>query len=199
MLCDAGGECSSAGVEWLDEHNRRTVAWVGASVGMVCDHRLMPATTDHPVAVRATGFIGESRWRRRPVRRVLYDACWADGRVEFDVSLTAAMYRGWPADFGPIEDSVHANCPEVGTGRWVNGFAAVVDGPEVENPNPPGPRSSRARLAWRLSLGVVLLGVGILLLTGPAGDGVLGGVSALCALAGLVTLAGAVPRRFRWW
>ena len=173
----------------------------------------MPTTTDHPVAVRATGFIGESRWRRRPVGRVRYDALWADGRVEFDVSLTAAMYRGWPADFQPIEDSVHANCPEVGTGRWVNEFAAVVDGPEVETPNPPGPRSGwpgpsrvarrepnpRARLAWRLSLGVVALGVGILLLTGPAANGVFGLVSALCALGGLVTLAGAVPRRFRWW
>jgi hypothetical protein len=182
-------------------------------MGSVCDHRPMPATTDHPIAVRASGFIGESRWRRRPVSRVRYDACWADGRVEFDVSLTAAMYRGSPADFQPIRDSVHANCPEVGTGRWVNEFAAVVDGPEVENPNPPGPRSGwpgrssvaprerspRARLAWRLSLGVLALGVGILLLTGPAGDGVLGGVSALCALVGLMVLAGAVPRRFRWW
>lgn len=91
----------------------------------------------------------------------------------------------------------------------MNGFAAVVDGPDMENPNPPGPRSGwpgrsgaaspQARLAWRLSLGVVALGVGILLLTGPAGDGVLAGLSALCALVGLVTLAGAVPRRFRWW
>ncbi|WEO76413.1 DUF202 domain-containing protein [Cryobacterium sp. SO2] len=169
----------------------------------------MPATTDHAVAVRATGFIGESRWRRRPVSRVRYDALWADGRVEFDVNLTAAMYRGWPTDFEPISDSVHANCPEVGTGRWVNGFAAVVDGPEVENPNPPGPRSGwpgrsgvanpRARLAWRLCLGVATLGVGILLLTRPAADGVLADISALCALFGLVTLARAVPRRFRWW
>jgi len=179
----------------------------------VCDHLSMPATTDHPVAVRATGFIGESRWRRRPASRVRYDALWADGRVEFDVSLTAAMYRGWPADFQPIEESVHANCPEVGTGRWVNGFAAVVDGPEVENPNPPGPRSGwpgpsrvarrepspRARLAWRLSRGVVALGVGIPLVTGPAADGFLGFVGVIFALSGAATLAGAVPALRRWW
>jgi hypothetical protein len=169
----------------------------------------MPATTDHAVAVRATGFIGESRWRRRPVRRVRYDACWPDGRVEFDVNLTAAMYRGWPTDFEPISDSVHANCPEVGTGRWVNGSAAVIDGPEVENPNPPGPRSGwrgrsgvvrpRVRLAWRLSSGVVALGGGLLLITGPVSDDILASVGAFCALVGLVTLARAVPHRFRWW
>jgi hypothetical protein len=173
----------------------------------------MPTTTGHPVAVRATGFIGESRWRRRPVSRVRYDACWADGRVEFDVSLTDAMYRGSPADFAPISDSVHANCPEVGTGRWVNEFATVVDGPEAENPNPPGPRSGwpgrsgvarrerspRVRLAWRLSLGVVAVAGGLLLITGPVKDDVLASVGAFCAVGGLMLLAGAVPRRFRWW
>ncbi|MBX0301110.1 hypothetical protein K2F54_14135 [Cryobacterium sp. 1639] len=173
----------------------------------------MPATTDHPVAMRATGFIGESRWRRRPAGRVRYDAFWADGRVEFDVSLTDARLRGWPAGLKPVVDSVHADCPEVGTGRWVNRFAAVVDGPEVENPNPPGPRSGwpgrsevarrgpspRVRLAWRLSLGVVALGGGLLLIAGPVDDDVLASVGAFCAVGGLVTLAGAVPRRFRWW
>ncbi|ANP73509.1 hypothetical protein PA27867_2565 [Cryobacterium arcticum] len=163
--------------------------------------------------MRATGFIGESRWRRQPVARVRYDACWADDRVEFDVNLTDVMLRGWPAGLKPIVDSVHANCPEVGTGRWVNGFAAVVDGPEAENPNPPGPRSGwpgrsgvarhwpgpRARLAWRLILGVVALGAGLLLITGPVRDSVLASVGAFCAVGGLVILAGAVPRRFRWW
>jgi hypothetical protein len=172
----------------------------------------MPATTDHAVAVRATAFI-ETRWLRRPVRRIRYDACWADGLVAFDLSLTAAMYGGWPADFEPISDSVHANCPEVGTGPRVNEFAAIVDGPAAQNPNPPGPHSAwprpfgvsrresspRARLAWRLSLGVVALGLGIRLVTGPSSDGILGWVWVFCSLGGLATLAGALPRWLRWW
>jgi hypothetical protein len=173
----------------------------------------MPAPTDQPIAIRATAFIGESNRLRRPVRRVRYDACWADGRVGFDVSLVTAMYRGSPADFVPIDDSVHENCPEVGTGRWVNEFAQVVDGPGDLDPNPPGPRGGRprkhgpirrepnpkARLAWRLGAGTAGLGGGILLLTGPSTDGILGPVGVLCCVAGAAALAGLIPRRLRGW
>lgn len=156
--------------------------------------------------------MGESRWRHRPVRRVQYDACWADGRVDFDVTLTSAMYRGWPADFAPISDSVHANCPEVGTGLWVNEHAAVIDGPAVRNPAPPGPLigrprpfgvirhkpNPRARLAPRLSLGLGSIGAGALLVTGPFADGILGVVGAICCMGGAVSLVGLVPGRFRF-
>jgi hypothetical protein len=180
---------------------------------MVWNDRAMPTRTDQPIAIRATAFIGESRRLRRPVRRVRYDACWADGRVQFDVSLVSAMYRGSPADFAPLEDSVHKNCPEIGTGRWVNEFAQVVDGPSELDPNPPGPRGGRPRThgvirreptpavrrAWRLGVGVAGLGGGILLLTGPSTDGILGVVGVLCCLTGLAALAGRIPRRLRWW
>jgi hypothetical protein len=89
----------------------------------------MPETADQPVAVRATAFIRPSRWLHRPVRLVTYDAYWSDGRVVFDVSLIKMMYRGFPADFAPIDESVHAHCPEVGTGQWVDGYGRVVEGP----------------------------------------------------------------------
>ncbi|MGY4857704.1 hypothetical protein [Cryobacterium sp. AP23] len=170
----------------------------------------MPATRQvQPVAARATAFIGSSRWLNRPVRMVRYDALWPDGRVEFNVSLTTAMYRGWPADFAPIEDSVHDNCPEVGTGRWVNEFAKVIDGPAERDPNPPvvGIRrvfgatrrepNPRVRRAWRLSVGVVGLGLGILLLIGPARAGVIGLPGALCCFVGLMALAGLIPVKRR--
>jgi hypothetical protein len=171
----------------------------------------VPAPGDRPVAVRATAFIGESTWLRRPVRRVRYDACWADGRVEFDVSLTV-MYRG-PADFEPFRDSVHANCPEIGTGRWVNDFPQVVDGPAQIDPNPPGPRGGRplqfgwlrpaphptVPLVWRLGAGVAGVSAGILLFTGPSTDGILGVIAVLCSLTGVAALAGLVPKNGRWW
>jgi hypothetical protein len=103
----------------------------------------MPETVDQPVAVRATAFIRPSRWLHRPVRLVRYDAYWGDGRVDFDVSLSKMMYRGYPADFAAIDESVHANCPEVGTGRWVNEFGGVVEGPTQPDPNPPGNGGTR--------------------------------------------------------
>ena len=136
----------------------------------------MPGTRDQPAIVRATAFIGVSRWLRRPVRRVRYDACRADGRVDFDVSLTDVMYRGWRPDFAAIDNSVHAHCPRIGTGQWVNDVGQVVEGPAQVDPHPPGrsggrPRRYRPdrrqphpqeRRAWRRGAGVTGLRVGIL-------------------------------------
>jgi hypothetical protein len=171
----------------------------------------MPGTLDLPVAARATAFIGPSRWLRRPVRMVRYDACWPDGRVEFNVSLSKAMYRGWPADFAPVSDSVHAHCPDVGTGQWVDERGQVTEGPALGDPNPPLrgiPRqhgatrrdlTPKARLAWRLGGGAALIGLGVLLLAGPAGDGIGGAVGAVCCLSGVAVLAGLVPKSRRRW
>jgi hypothetical protein len=173
----------------------------------------MPETVDQPVAVRATAFIRPSRWLHRPVRLVRYDAYWGDGRVDFDVSLTMMMYRGYPADFAPIDESVHAHCPEVGTGRWVNEFGGVVEGPTQPEPNPPGnyggrPRkygtsryepNAKANYAWRLGGAAASLGLGVLLTTGPISDGTAGPVGVVCCAIGLALLAGLIPRKYRWW
>ncbi|WP_307025386.1 hypothetical protein [Arthrobacter globiformis] len=173
----------------------------------------MPETADHPVAVRATAFIRLSGWLHRPVRLVRYDAYWADGRVDFGVDLRQMMYRGYPADFAAIDDSVHAHCPEVGTGRWVDDFGRVVEGPTRIDPNPPGngggePREygvsrhesdTKANRKWRVGFGVASLGLGLYLVTGPISDGFAGFVGMLCSIFGLSSLAGLLPRKYRWW
>ena len=172
----------------------------------------MPESADRPVAVRATAFIGPSRWLHRPVRLVRYDAYWVDGRVDFDVSLSKMMYRGSPADFAAIDESVHAQCPEVGTGRWVDEFGRVVEGPSQPDPNPPGSggvrrkygvaryeSNAKANPAWRLGGGIASLGVGVLLTTGPISDGIAGPVGVVCCAIGLASLAGLIPSKHRPW
>ncbi|CAN7236253.1 hypothetical protein LJR078_000979 [Arthrobacter sp. LjRoot78] len=173
----------------------------------------MPETADQPVAVRATAVISPSRWLHRPVRLVTYDAYWADGRVEFDVSLSKMMYRGFPADFSAIDESVHAHCPEVGTGPWVNEFGGVVEGPTQTDPNPQGngggerrkygvsryESNPRANRAWRLGRGLAGLGLGAFLATGPVSDGIGGFVGVIFCAGGLASLAGLIPRKHRWW
>ncbi|MDQ0661590.1 hypothetical protein QFZ35_000088 [Arthrobacter ulcerisalmonis] len=173
----------------------------------------MPETADHPVAVRATAFIRPSRWLHRPVRLVRYDAYWADGRVDFGVDLSKMMYRGYPADFATVDESVHAQCPETGTGRWVDEAGRVVEGPTRTAPIPPGngggerrkygvPRyqvNTKANRAWRLGCGVVGLSVGTFLIAGPMKEGIAGFLGLLCFIFGLALLAGLIPGSFRWW
>jgi hypothetical protein len=173
----------------------------------------MPETADQPVAVRATAFIRPSRWRHRPVRLVTYDAYWADGRVDFDVSLTKMMYRGFPADFAPIDKSVHDHCPEVGTGQWIGDYGQVVEGPTQVDPNAPGNRKGvrrkygvsryepnpKASRAWRLGRGVAGLGIGVFLTTGPASDGIGGLVGVLFVISGVASLAGLITGKRRPW
>lgn len=173
----------------------------------------MSQTADQPVAVRATAFIRPSRWLHRPVRLVRYDAFWADGRLDFDVSLLKMMYRGFPADYAPIDESVHAHCPEVGTGQWVDDYGRVVEGPTEINPNPPGDRGGvrrkhgvsrhdsnpKLKRAWRLGRGVAGLGIGVFLTTGPVSDGIGGFVGVMFCIGGLASLAGLIPGKNRWW
>ncbi|MBX0301119.1 hypothetical protein K2F54_14180 [Cryobacterium sp. 1639] len=168
----------------------------------------MPQPAEKPVVVRARAFIGPSRWLQRPVRKVRYDARWADGRVDVDVDLVAAMYRGWPADFQPIRDAVHEYCPEIGPGWWVNergwveGPAQPGTGPSAGSPaRPQVPKrqpSPKARAIRRLVGGAVVLGVGIWLLTGVTSEGAVGWLGAICALVGLSVLAAPVWPRPSW-
>jgi hypothetical protein len=172
----------------------------------------MPEGSDQPVAARAAAFIGTSRWLRRPQRMLRYDARWPDGRVEYDVSLVKTMYRGWPADFAPIDEAVHAHCPELGIGAWVGENGWVFEGPVRDDPHAPTDVRRRpakyravkrepnptAQLAWRLAGALGVLGGGVWLVT-TAGDGVLGWVGVLCSLGGAAGLTNLVPRLRRWW
>ena len=177
----------------------------------MCNYRSMPETTAHPVAVRATAFIRPSRWLHRPVRLVRYDAFWGDGRLDFGVDLRQMMYRGYLADFAAVDEFVHAQCPEPGTGRWVDETGRVVDGPSQTDPNPPAkgagtPRKygvsryesdGKANRKWRIGFGAAGLSLGLYLLTGPISDGFAGFVGLLCCIFGLSLLAGLVPRKYR--
>lgn len=178
----------------------------------MCNYRFMPEIVDRPVAVRAAAFIRPSSWLHHPMRVLRYDAYWADGRVDFDVSLPKMMYQGSPADFADIEENVHANCPEVGAGQWVGERGGVVEGPALPEPNPPdnvrgtpskfgvsGYESYKKRSrTWRLGFGIVSLSLGIYLVAGPLKDG-LGLLGVICVFSGLSALSGLVFKRNRLW
>lgn len=178
----------------------------------MCHHRRMRESLDRPVAVRATAFRGTSRWRRRPVRFVGYDALLPDGSVRFDVDLAAAM-PAHPADASTRDANVHDRCPEVGVGPWVDEFGRAVDGPDDGGPPLSARRRARSRPSdvsphrpsaklrrlWRTGFGVAALGVGALLVIGPLRDTPVGFVGVLSAFAGLTALAGLIPRARRWW
>lgn len=132
------------------------------------------------------------------------------------MNLARLMYRRSPADFAVLAERVHDECPEVGTGRWVDEIGRVVDGPVLSDPISPTGRGMQRRAygserttvnprvvrAWRLGGGLVGLALGILLVTGPAASGFTGFTGFLgvvCSLGGLASLAGLIPRRHRWW
>lgn len=167
----------------------------------------MPQTPQQPVAARARAHIGPSRWLRRPVRLVQYDARWADGRVEFDVNPSELTRGQHTTDRSAIDDSIHADCPEAGIGPWVRISAGAME--EIPEPvlSPPEPSGGRPRkykrtqpsakriFARRLGWAAAGLGVGIALVSGPLGDGFGGMIGMLCCLFGIVLLAGLNPRR----
>lgn len=168
--------------------------------------------SNQPVAVRATAFIKPSRWLHRPVRLVRYDAYWADGRVDFGVNLRRMMHAVHTTDFAAIDANVHANCPETGTGQWVNEYGSVVEGPtatEVPSANSQGVRrkygvsryqpNTKANRMWLLGGGTAALGLGAFLTTGPISDGVAGFVGVLFCIFGLASLAGLIPKTYRPW
>jgi len=178
----------------------------------MCHHRRMRESLDRPVAVRATAFRGTSRWRRRPLRLVGYDALLPDGSVRFDVDLAAAM-PAHPADASTRDTNVHDRCPEIGAGPWVDGFGRAVDGPDDGGPPlsarrrarprptdlPDRRPSAKAGRLWRTGFGVAALGLGALLVIGPLRDTPVGFLGVVSAFAGLAALAGLVPRAKRWW
>jgi hypothetical protein len=146
------------------------------------------------------------------VRFVGYDALLPDGSVHFDVDLAWAM-PAHPADASTRDANVHDRCPDVGAGPWVDEFGRAVDGPDDAGPplserhrarpRPSGlPRrrpSAKPRRRWGAGLGVAAIALGVLLVAGPAGDGIVGVLGVLCVVVGVSTLAGLVPRDRRWW
>jgi hypothetical protein len=165
--------------------------------------------TPRPVAARAVAFAVPSRWSRRTVRRVRYDALWPDGRVEFDVSLVDAMYRGAPADYSPVSHAVDDRCPEFGAGPWIDDWAFEVDGPDLPSGRPVDrtegrrrasrPPSDRPRRShptlWRAVAGNGLLIAGIATVTAAGGEGVVAFAGVVPALTGIGLLGGLVLRR----
>ncbi|WP_157683827.1 hypothetical protein [Microlunatus soli] len=169
----------------------------------------MPSVDDEqPIAVRASSSYRESRWLHRRIRICRYDACWADGRVEFDVDLVGLMYRGQPADFDPIDRTVHLECPEDGVGPWVDRQGQITSGPEPEIPSgldgvgrrfpdrvkryTPGTSPRPSTYAWRIGPGLVGLAIGVLLLTKASGASALGVLGVICVLIGLASLVSLV-------
>jgi hypothetical protein len=160
--------------------------------------------TARPVAVRAVAFTAPRRWSERSVRRVRYDALWPGGRVEYDVSLVDAMYRGAPADYSPVLHAVTDGCPEIGAGPWIDEFASVVDGPAVPEGRPVDategarrtfrPPSDQHRrphaTAWRAAVGLVLLAVGATGLGVTGAEGVAAFAAFVPTFVGLAVLAG---------
>jgi hypothetical protein len=90
----------------------------------------MSARDHAPIAFRATAYIRTSRWLRRQVRAFRFDALWTDGRVDRDINLAKVMYRSGPADYDTTERAMHAACPDVGVGPWIEyGSGSSVAGP----------------------------------------------------------------------
>lgn len=146
------------------------------------------------------------------MRLIRYDAYWAGGYVDFDVSLTKMMYRGSPADFAAIKESVHDHCPEVGTGQWVGEFGAVVPGPTQPEPDQTGnvrgtpskygvshdESYKKSGRRWGVGFGATSLSLGLYLVIGPLSDGFTGFVGVLCVIFGVSALAGLLPKKYHW-
>jgi hypothetical protein len=165
--------------------------------------------TSRPVAVRAVAFVAPSRWSRRTVRRVRYDALWPSGRVEFDVSLVDAMYRGAPADYSPVAHAVDDRCPELGAGPWIDGSASEIEGPALLEGRPLDAREGRRRrfrppsdqprrssaTAWRAAVGLVLLAIGVAGLAATGFEGFAAFGAFVPTTIGLALLGGLLERR----
>ena len=167
--------------------------------------------TTRPVAARAVAFAVPSRWSGRAVRRVRHDALWPDGRVEYDVSLVDAMYRGAPADYSAVAHALADPCPELGPGPWIDEWALEVDGPALPagravdategarrefRPLPITPRRSHLR-RWRIVVGSLLVAAGTTGLAVGGAGGPAGFLSFLPTVSGLALLGSLVGRHPR--
>ncbi len=144
-------------------------------------------TSPRPLAIRAIASVRPSLILRRPRRVCYYDAFWPNGWVQRDVSPSALMYQRDPADYSVFEKQLHAACPEVGVGSWIDYFGsnldAVIGGVPVEpatglgrridyeEPGVPRPGRSRMRRAQKLGVGVgsLIAGGALIILNGSTG------------------------------
>jgi prepilin-type processing-associated H-X9-DG protein len=77
------------------------------------------ATRERATAIRATALVKTTLLGGRR-RRFRYDAMFADGHVEQDVNVDAALDgRHLPADAWATRAAAEATCPDAGPGRWV--------------------------------------------------------------------------------
>lgn len=73
-------------------------------------------TPERATAIRATAMM-ERTVLARTRRRIRYDALFADGRVQQDVDVDAALDgRRYPADAWATREAAEATCPEIGPG-----------------------------------------------------------------------------------
>jgi prepilin-type processing-associated H-X9-DG protein len=99
-------------------------------VRAVGDRMRLMVTPERPTAIRVTATSKRTALGRKK-RRFRYDALYADGHVERDVNVDAALEGGhFPADAWATRDAADVACPEVGTGQWVEyATGRVLEGP----------------------------------------------------------------------
>jgi len=168
--------------------------------------------TSRPVAVRAAAFTAPSRWSKRPMRSVRYDALWPNGRIDFDISLVDTMYRGAPADYSPVAQAVNDRCPEVGAGPWIDELGFEVEGPSLpagragggtegsrQRFRPVKGRPQRPhRAVWQVIARFALLSAGTAGLTATGNEGPVAFVWFLPTISGLALLGSRIGRRKPW-
>jgi hypothetical protein len=162
-------------------------------------------TSPRPLAIRAIASVRPSLILRRPRRVCYYDAFWPNGWVQRNISPSALMYQRDPADYSVFEKHLHAACPEVGVGSWIdycgsNLDAVIGDVPvepptglghrvDYEEPGVPRPDRSRRRRAQKLGVGAGSLIVGGALIILNGSTGFLAFVSFAFCVAGLALLS----------
>ena len=76
-------------------------------------------TWERARAIRAIAMPETSAFGRKK-RKFRYDALFADGRVERDVDVDAALEGGrFPADAWATRQAAEASCSGAGVGQWV--------------------------------------------------------------------------------
>jgi hypothetical protein len=162
-------------------------------------------TSPRPLAIRAIASVRPSLILRRPRRVCYYDAFWPNGWVQRNISPSALMYQRDPADYSVFEKQLHAACPEVGVGSWIDYFgsnldAVIGDVPvepptglgrrvDYEEPGVPRPDHSRRRRTQKLGVGASSLIVGGALIILNGSTGFLAFIGLAFCMAGLALLS----------